>query len=66
MDRATYLQPVALSARQVAQLLGVSTSTIWRWRRDDPDFPKPKKLGGHTVRWQRSDIEAYFQDVSET
>jgi predicted DNA-binding transcriptional regulator AlpA len=37
-------------------------STIWRWRRRYPEFPKPFKIG-RTVRWLRGDIEEFGRTV---
>lgn len=45
-----------LSVGQVAARFGVSTDSIWRWRRDG-EFPAPVKLGGRTTRWRLADIE---------
>lgn len=38
----------------------VSRETVWRMRRDDPDFPKPAPVrGSHRVRFNASEIDAY-------
>ncbi len=47
-----------LTVDQVAERLGVSRDTIWRWKRNGT-FPKAVKLGGRTTRWRLSDIEAW-------
>lgn len=47
-----------LSVRQVADRLGVSTDSVWRWKRNG-EFPKAVKLSGRTTRWRLSDIEAW-------
>lgn len=45
-----------LSVDQVAQRFGVSTNSIWRWKRKG-DFLAPVKLGGTTTRWRLADIK---------
>jgi prophage regulatory protein len=46
-----------LSVNQVAERLGVSVDSIWRWTRDG-DFPKPYRFGGST-RWRLQDLLDY-------
>ncbi len=46
-----------LTVVQVAERLGVSVDTIWRWNRDG-DFPKPYRFGGST-RWKLQDLLDY-------
>jgi predicted DNA-binding transcriptional regulator AlpA len=50
--------PVYLSDAEVALRLGVSRGTVWRWRKTEPDFPRPYKLGGVT-RWKLSDLQTW-------
>lgn len=40
--------------------LPLSRSTIYRRRRDDPDFPTPIDLGGGQVGFFADELEAYF------
>ncbi|WP_417723386.1 helix-turn-helix transcriptional regulator [Salipiger sp.] len=47
-----------LNVQQVAERLGVSAASIWRWKRDG-DFPRAVKLGGRTTRWKLADVEAW-------
>lgn len=48
-------RPVFLSIREVAALMQVDTSTLWRWRKRG-DFPNPR-IGN---RYLASDVEAFL------
>jgi len=48
--------PQMMTVRQVAAILGIGVSTVWR-AASKGDIPKPIKIGGST-RWRRADIEA--------
>lgn len=48
-----------LTDRQLAERLGVSRPTIWRWNREVDDFPKAVKLGPACTRWRLAEIEAW-------
>lgn len=49
-----------LRPAQVAQLEGISRSTLWRWCRSKT-FPKPSKVGGITS-WSVGDIRRFYVD----
>lgn len=51
-------QTVFLTVRQVADRLGVSTDSIWRWKRRGV-FPAAVRLGPGCTRWRLADIEAW-------
>ncbi|WP_461432048.1 helix-turn-helix transcriptional regulator [Hoeflea alexandrii] len=51
--------------RQVAKRLGVSRATIWRLRRDDPDFPVPVTLLAGSTRWFIEDLLIYEKILRE-
>ena len=51
-----------LTDRTLAARYEVARSTIWRWLKTNPDFPRPVKLAGST-RWRLSDLEKWEQDV---
>ena len=53
----------ALSPKETAQYLGISTATLWRFMKRD-DFPKPKRLTERTIRFLKSELDAYLQDRS--
>ncbi|PHQ66899.1 MAG: AlpA family transcriptional regulator [Paracoccus sp.] len=44
-----------LTVEQVAARYGVSTDTIWRWKRVG-EFPKAVKVGPGATRWRVSDL----------
>ena len=51
---------VLIDVRQVAEMIGCSTRTVYRFS-DAGKMPRPLKLGG-AVRWRRSDIEQWIAD----
>lgn len=52
------LQNTYLNVQQIADRLGVSVASIWRWKRTG-SFPRAVKLGDRTTRWRLADIEAW-------
>ena len=51
--------PVTLRPRAAAAYLGIGLSTIWRRAKEDPAFPKPRKLGGRVTVFLRADLDGY-------
>jgi predicted DNA-binding transcriptional regulator AlpA len=56
------LQPTKVSrsaqSPQDRALLGnIGNTTLWRWVKERPDFPRPLKLGPRTSAWRASDID---------
>ena len=51
--------PKTVRLRDVARLLGVSRSTIYKYM-NEGNFPLPLKLGKRAVRWRLTDIEAWL------
>jgi excisionase family DNA binding protein len=49
-----------LKADEVAELLGCSVRTVWRYR-DTGELPKPLKVG-QLVRWPMEVIEQWIQE----
>lgn len=47
-----------LTVAQVADRLGVSTDSVWRWKRNG-DFPAAIKLSAGSTRWRLADVEAW-------
>jgi prophage regulatory protein len=46
-------------AREVARLVGVSPTTLWRWRRAGA-FPAPRRLGPRSVAWIDADVRRWM------
>lgn len=44
-----------LTVEQVAKRYGVSTDSIWRWKRNG-DLPAPVRVGPNCTRWRLSDL----------
>ena len=45
-----------LSDHQVAERLGISRASVWRWLKNDPDFPRRIRMSPGTSRWKLSDL----------
>lgn len=54
-----YIQSPWMNVREVAAFFSVSVPTIWRWAKDNPEFPKGHELSRGTTRWYREDLERY-------
>ena len=52
-----------LSDIEVAQLLSVSRTTVWRWLKDIEGFPEQLKIGGAT-RWRRADVAQFVSNLA--
>lgn len=50
-------KPLLISDAEVAALLGVARSTVWRWL-DAGLIPAPRRLGGRTL-WALRDVELF-------
>jgi predicted DNA-binding transcriptional regulator AlpA len=48
-----------LTDRQVGERYNVTRTTVWRWRKVDPTFPKPVMLSPGCVRFRLADLEAW-------
>lgn len=44
---------------QVGQRYGMSRTTVWRLRKNDPAFPQPVTLSPGCVRFKLSELEAW-------
>lgn len=48
-----------LSDKQIAERIGVTRQTIWRWV-SRGDFPAPIKLGPSVTRWKASAVDEWL------
>lgn len=56
--------PLMMTVSQVAALLSISVSNVWRLKRKEAGFPQPLKIGGST-RWHREDVERYLNNLRD-
>lgn len=52
------------SVEEVAEFLGLSQKTVWRWH-EAGKLPAAKKLPGRAVRWDPTKIEAWFNKLPD-
>jgi prophage regulatory protein len=53
--------PTYVRARQLAQQLGISLATLWRWEREGR-LPRGTRLSPHVVAWRDEIIEGWLRD----
>ncbi len=51
---------VYLTSAQLARMLCVSRTSLWRRIKDDKAFPKPVRFGKAMRRWSLPEIETYL------
>ncbi|MBW8374220.1 AlpA family phage regulatory protein [Stenotrophomonas sp.] len=61
MTQATTHQQERRQARprQVAEYLGVSIATVWRWASERHDFPRSRKIGPRVTVWDLNEIDQW-------
>lgn len=45
----------------VAAMLSVSRSTVWRWSKFKPEFPRPIKISTGVTAWKLDEIQAWLK-----
>jgi prophage regulatory protein len=53
--------PNLLTIHEVCEKLKVQKTTVYKWLRDDPTFPKQIKLGPRVVRWREKELTAWLE-----
>lgn len=48
-----------LPITRVAERYATTKHSIYRWMREERDFPAPIRLPGKTLRWRLSEVEAW-------
>lgn len=56
----TEITPAVLRPKQAAAYIGVSLPTYWRFTKDDPDFPRPFKLGANASAVMRDELDTWL------
>ena len=59
MSQSETISP-RIRVREVADLLGMkAVSTVWKYAKEMPDFPQPRRCGSRFTYWLRDEVEAY-------
>ncbi|MFG6372357.1 MAG: AlpA family phage regulatory protein, partial [Turicimonas muris] len=53
-----------IRAKELANLLGVNKSTIWRWVKEKSDFPKPKKISKGVTVWNYWEVDIWVNQTT--
>jgi len=59
------LQPYLVNSAKVCQLLGISRTTLWRWKAKNDKFPQPVQLSSNVQRWRIDDVIAFADNGIE-
>ncbi len=52
-----------MRVKEVAVMFGVSSATIWNWLKNNPNFPRSRKLSTKTTVWRESELIAYMDTI---
>lgn len=50
---------IRIRDKEAARLLGIGVSTLWRWVKERPGFPQPRREGRRCTYWLRAEVELY-------
>lgn len=55
-------QPISklITEASMCELLAISRATVYRWRKNNPNFPKAIHIGPRAIRYELSSVEAYI------
>ena len=56
---------IYISKKEVARILNISPSSVTRWSKEKPDFPKPFLFGSNKVVWDLREILRYINKRKE-
>ena len=49
-----------LNVNALASVLGVSRQTIWRWKKSNPTFPRPIRVGSKGLRFSLDAVKEWL------
>ncbi len=58
-------KPKCIPKKEVARRLYISESTVSRWVKEKPDFPKPFQLGPNKTVWDVDEINEWYDKTKE-
>lgn len=47
--------------KELASMLAVNRSTIWRWAKEKKSFPKPQKMSSGVTVWKIEEINNWIK-----
>ncbi len=66
MERSMASHAQSYRPKAAAELLGISTATLWRWAKERPDFPRPRKLSARCTVFDRDELLSWRDAASHT
>ncbi|MBC3862174.1 AlpA family phage regulatory protein [Undibacterium jejuense] len=51
---------------QVAEILGIGTSTVWKYSKQNAGFPQPLSISARNTRWRLSDVEKFVDAKADS
>jgi predicted DNA-binding transcriptional regulator AlpA len=51
----------AIRLPRVREMTGASSSTVWRWAKNDPEFPKPFRVGRALTCWDECEVLRWIE-----
>jgi predicted DNA-binding transcriptional regulator AlpA len=55
-----------LRVRDVARLAGISQSTVYRFCKTDPSFPRPLRLGARMNVWSKNAVHGWIEAYAKS
>ncbi|MBL0444960.1 MULTISPECIES: helix-turn-helix transcriptional regulator [Aeromonas] len=56
---------ILISEASLRKKLEISRATIYRWRKNNPNFPKAVHIGPRAIRYDLAAVEAFIAKLSE-
>lgn len=50
---------------ELSQMFSVSRSTIWRWVKEKPGFPQPKKISQGVTVWFAEEVQEWLNNQKQ-
>ena len=55
------MEPAYIQAKNVAKMVGISLSSVYRFAREDQTFPKPIKIGQRINVWSVAEVTQWLE-----
>jgi prophage regulatory protein len=54
-----------LRPKEVAERIGASRQSVWRWSKEDPTFPRPVRMGKNATAFIQEEIDEWIISKQE-